>query len=154
MSRTEIRQATLEDVIALAFRLRKEDFEEAVLLGGPDVLASLTLSLKASAECYAGLVDGQVVALWGVSFENHEGFPWLMASDGVEEFPILLTKVGRTITSRWLKRCSILHNWSSINNVVHHNWLKLLGFTLGDVVENFGVAKAPFLHFYRRNNVS
>jgi hypothetical protein len=53
----------------------------------------------------------------------------------------------------WQRRFPLLHNFTDARNVVHHRWLRWLGFNFIARHERYGAAGLPFLEFVRISNV-
>lgn len=153
MSRVSIRAGKVADAIALAPRLRPEDALEVSLATGEDVEKSLLDSVRLSDECFAGVLGGQVIALGGVTFIKGWGIPWLVASPEALKFPITLVDAGRAAVARWEKSCDVLFNYTHVDNVTHHKWLKHIGFTVVSEAVPYGASQEPFFQFYRHSNV-
>lgn len=73
----------------------------------------------------------------------------MVATPEVYGYSKELVKDGR----KWIK--SILPRYSRLFNFVHAensrsiSWLRSLGFTIGELVPEFGAGKAPFYLFYQ-----
>lgn len=146
-----VRLARPEDCLSLAPRLRAEDAVELELATGKTPLEALKESLEVSAEAFAAEADGVVVALWGCSFQNGAGSPWMVGSPEVLNYPVTFVAIGRVAVDRWSRSCSVLHNLTHTENTVHHRWLRHIGFSFAPDVVPCGPAEAPFLHFYRHS---
>ena len=149
------RPATAADALALAPRLREADRLEVFLAAG-DVHAALLASIEAPGLSLAATNSGgEVIALFGVSDGPDMGIPWMLASDEIMKHPRHLVDGCRRWVSEMLPRYRLLVNYVHAENATAIAWLQHIGFTIGTLVEDFGVAKAPFYQFYmwNKNNV-
>ena len=144
------RKATLDDAISLSSRLRPEDATEVSLTTDEPTEDVLIHAVNGSEEALAAEVGGTVIALWGV--HRHKlvvGIPWLLSSPEVSRYAKRLVADG----SQWVNRINIaypvLTNMVHAENTTAINWLKRLGFTVGDLYPEFGVGKAPFYQFFK-----
>lgn len=151
MSKVTIRPGTVEDAVSLGPRLREEDAMELTLTSAGTPTDILKESLEFSDECFSAVVDGVVIAMGGFALEpkTSMGIPWLVGSPEIERHPVTLVAAGRSAVDRWEKQCTVMANVTHQDNVVHHRWLKAIGFTFLDAVVPLGPSKAPFLQFYR-----
>lgn len=152
MTKPTIRPGTEADAISLAYRLRREDALE-IILTSPDPLEETLLeSLKHSTECFAAEVDGLVIAMGGFRLlPNRIGIPWMVGSPEIEEYPVSMVAAGRAAVDRWASQCDVMANVTHKDNVVHHRWLRHIGFTFLEEEVLVGAQRAPFLQFYRHS---
>ncbi len=134
---------------ALAPHLREADAAEVMASDGLDPLSALTRSLSLSSERYAGLIDGEVVALFGVrraSLVSRQGIPWLLTGEAVERHPLAFLKASRGVLSCWRRDYRIMNNWVDARHVKALRWLAWLGFTIHPA-RPYGVSGLPFHPF-------
>jgi len=145
------RDASQEDAIALAPHLRAADRLEVMLAAG-DVEAALLASVAAPGVSLAAVNErGEVIALFGMSDGPNMGIPWMLASDEVDRHPRHLVAGCRRWVLEMLPHYQLLLNYVHAENTTAIAWLRHIGFTIGALVEDFGVAKAPFYQFYMWN---
>jgi len=144
------RKATIADAAALFPRLREADRKEIALSSGDHTASVLVRSIEASEEAWAVLNDaGEVFVLYGVARLGKFGGPWMVASPEVYRHSKELVKTGREWVVSLLPRYSRLFNFVHAENLRSIAWLKRLGFTIGELVPDFGAGKAPFHFFYQ-----
>ncbi len=134
---------------ALAASLRAADAAEVLASDGLDPLSALTFSLALSSESYAGLIEGEVVALFGVrrpSLVSRRGIPWLLTGDAVERHPLAFVKASRGVLACWRQDYAALGNWVDARHAKALRWLAWLGFTIHPA-RPYGVAGLPFHPF-------
>jgi hypothetical protein len=128
-----------------------------MLSAGPDLETTLLDSVLHSDECFAGVLEGRVIALWGISLlpldGKQVGVPWLVASPEALKFPMKLVGIGKEMVARWEHQCDYMTNLTHAENTVHHRWLDRIGFTFTPGTTPVGTHQAPFRQFYRYSNV-
>lgn len=150
------RPATLDDAYDLAPKLRKVDVQEVKDSSGVDPLQALLISVTASSEAYSIIAaDGEVIGMFGVSptADPEMGVPWLLCSDRLPE----VRKEFIPQSAEWVievnKKFPVLFNYVAKDNKVAIRWLRHLGFTFTQLIENFGVGQKPFYEFVRIKDV-
>lgn len=142
---------TLEsDIEPLAAILREGDKKELQASSGKNPIEALTFCFNVSEECNSIIYDDKVIGMFGCSRINDEmGSPWLLGSDYIPE----IRKAVLTVSKEWVqekqKEYKILLNYIDKRNNYAFNWLKYLGFTFVQEIENFGVEERPFIEFVR-----
>lgn len=122
--------ATWAHVRDLAATMRAADKAECAALGyGP--YDALRTSVGSTAEPFAGLADGKVVCLFGVSNGLH---PWLLASDDLLRHRREFLRASRAWVEGVRREYPVLYNWVGADNVLAIRWLRWLGFTVTDQV--------------------
>jgi len=152
MTKPVIRPGTVADAISLAPRLRPEDALEISLTSEDSLEKTLLDSLEQSTECFAAEVDGLVIAMGGFRLlPGRIGIPWMVGSPEIEEYPVSMVAAGRVAVDRWASQCDVMANVTHKDNVVHHRWLRHIGFTFLPEEVPVGPQRAPFLQFYRHS---
>lgn len=143
------------DVVYLAENLRKADKEELYASMGKPPLEALLWSWEVSDECNTIIMpDGEVGGIFGTSNPyRNVGCPWMMATDRLPEITTKFLRVSRQWVERQNQIYPLLMNYVDERNEVAIKWLRFLGFTFIQRVENFGYAKVPFYEFVRIPNV-
>ncbi|GAB5471753.1 MAG: hypothetical protein Kilf2KO_47830 [Rhodospirillales bacterium] len=129
----EFRPVADGDARALASSLRPADRAEVLASDGLGALPALERSLTLSSEAYAGLIDGEVAALFGVrrvSLASRRGCPWLLTGAAVERHPCAFLRASRGVLGTWRRDYDSLANWVDARHVAALRWLGWLGFTL------------------------
>jgi len=150
----KIRKATTADCLSLFPRLRKQDRVEIALSSGDESEAPLLRSLGVSAEAWVAVDELDVpICIYGVAQVGGFGSPWMVATPEVYRFSKRLVKDGRVWVSRVQADYPALFNFVHAENTASIAWLRSLGFTIGELVSDYGAARAPFYHFYRVRDV-
>ena len=152
--RYELREARLADAAALAPRLRPADKREVMASHGHRPLSALTHSLRQSEVAWAGLADGEVMALWGVgsvALIGREGAPWLLGARGLERHKRAFLAFSRQGLAVMGARYAYLENWVDARNALSIRWLRWLGFTL-EPAQPYGRFGRPFHRFWMRTD--
>lgn len=146
-----IRQATVEDALDLAPRLRQADRDEVWASGRKTPERALLVSLGMSSHAWTGLVDGKVVCMWGcgpASMLDRVGVPWMLGSDDLLKHQKAFLRRNREYVDAMLLCYTRLVNWVDARNTVSIRWLRWLGFEIGDAAPH-GALKMPFHRFER-----
>lgn len=136
----------------LLVNIRDADLEESRLSTPLAPEVALRLSVNMSDEVFAGKVNGQLVCIFGIarkSMLSSEGVPWLVGTDLVERYGILVAKRSHSTVRLWRRKYSNMRNFIYVKNVVSIRWLKWLGFTVHEPVP-YGVKGLPFHPFDMR----
>lgn len=143
-------RATREHAIALAPTMRKADAAEVWASGRYSPQEALLESLRASAEAYTLLIDGEPAVMWGVVplptrtlLAPPAGAVWLLGGEAVTRHKRLFLRLSRVGLARLLERYPVLVNAVDARYVQAVRWLRWLGFTVGEA-QPFGVAGLPF----------
>lgn len=127
---------TVVDTIAdhvriLGQNLRQRDIEMANRVGISAHVA-LWRIYKRSLVCKTVFVDGEVVAIWGVSgtFLGKTGKPWFIASPYVEDYPMKLSFRYRSELRNMLKYFQVLEDWVCEDDDKTIRLLSILGFKM------------------------
>lgn len=155
--RVEITPAEIDDADVLEPKLRQGDRDELIAMSGPDVLATLRGTVRASygrfrEMAFAVWLDGELIALFGFiprGAMSDAAHPWLVASDKIDRIPGILTRLSRRYCSRVLAEYPVLFNFVDARNRRSVRWLKRIGFSVRPA-EPFGKAGLPFHMFEMR----
>lgn len=134
-----VRAATGYDVEALTNNLRKEDIEEIEALGSTPYEA-LGEGYVFSTECYALVLEGETIGLFGVStYQMPEGYAsiWFLGSERTKEIPYEWLIVGKEYINKFLKEYGILTNFVYEKNRLHIKWLKRMGANFEAPINGF-----------------
>lgn len=147
----EVVPATLEHVAAMAPHMRQADRDEvwASCLLAPD--HALRLSLQTSRKAWAGIIDGEVVCIFGVGAQSvlsDVGVPWMLGTDALEGKQFTFLRHCRRYVAEMRAGYSVLVNFVDERNTVSQRWLRWLGFHM-DEPEPHGPFGLPFRRFYR-----
>lgn len=153
--REEIVPATMEHAVILAERMRQADKDEVLAQSGAHPAFALGASLAVSEVAWTGLVDGEIVAMWGVGrsdeLDDTVGVPWLLGTDLVEKHARRFLIHSRPLLEQVQERFPVLENHVDARNTVAIRWLRWLGFDIFATVP-YGPYKLPFHPFRRVRN--
>lgn len=145
--RITYRPATPEDATELAPKLRQSDIAEMALTWAGSPEARLAESVRASAESWALLIDGEIEALFGLVRYPMVNVPWMRCSAAVAGHTRELLSHARA----WLDSVRVadvpLANTVALNNAEAMTMLEHLGFVIGDVAPDQG-PPGSFRFFY------
>lgn len=145
-----IRKATAADCHELFPKLRKQDRVEIELSSGDPTVGVMLRSLEASDEAWVALDEsGELFGIYGVAEVQGLGSPWMVATPTVYRYSRELVRDGRAWVQSILPRYSRLFNFVHAENTQSIAWLRRLGFTIGELVPDYGAGKAPFHLFYQ-----
>lgn len=139
--------ANISHVYALAPVMRADDALEATGLGG-EPKRMLRQSFRHSLIAKSAFVDGDVACMWGMTADilSDIGSPWLVTSAAVERLPLAFLHEARREVEAMLCMKRRLENIVAAAYTRAVRFLRLLGFTIGDIIE-VGPAKTPFHRF-------
>lgn len=147
-----IRPTEPGDAARLFANLRPSDLAECQAYGQADIGAGIEASVRRSALCWTGLVDGEVAAILGVAPLNiltGMGSPWMLGTPLVDRYQRVLVRSTPEYIARMLKAFPHLVNFVHARNTTSVRWLRRLGFTLHEAVP-FGPLGEPFHPFELR----
>lgn len=150
MGKVEIVPATMAHIAHVAEHMRQADIDELAACGKTPQ-AVLSLGLIASEECYAGLIYGEPVCIFGVRLENWKwSTPWLLGTDAIEKNRRIFMRESRLWFTEFAAKYGNLRNWVDVRNEKSIAWLKWLGFEVGDPIP-YGPYGMPFRPFKRES---
>jgi hypothetical protein len=135
-----------EHILHIATHMRQADRLEVYALSGLGPQEALTVSLETSPLAWTALLDQEPVCMFGVSPRGPTGAPWLLGTDRMDAFPASVGRFSKWGLRRMLEAHPVLENWSDARHESAHQWLRWLGFTLGEP-QPMGVAGLPFVPF-------
>lgn len=154
-SKPYVRRAITADATELAPNLRQDDLDEIAVGSGWEPEEALVNALMVSAQSWAIIHEGAVVALFGVAgLPGGGGTPWMMASEGLVRISKSLLRESRLWVRIMLVRYGSLQNLVWAGNSKHIEWLRWLGFHIAEdptFIERNG-RNVPFFHFHLKDN--
>lgn len=145
------RHPWIGDVEYVADNMRRADAKECLAVGRTPKEA-LLMGYKHSAFCRTLVApDGEPIAMVGVvPSEQYDEFGaiWLLGTRGIEKHGFRFLRYSKQA----LKECyeqtgyEAFYNATHKDNVVHHHWLKWLGFTF---VRRLTIGNSGFIEFVR-----
>ena len=147
-----VRLATIDDCNKLGPRLRAADKLELKASCGYGPITALTSSIHASDEAWVAVdEEGVAILMFGVVNAGQEfvGVPWMLGSDGIYQH----TRQLQSQCRQWLdvihEDYSLLYNYVHAENPKAIRWLQWMGFTIVQLIPEFGVGKEPFYEFVK-----
>lgn len=147
---TTATQAHVDQMLAIG--LRAADVQEILDLTGNAPEIELQASVANSERCWAWLHDGVVFSIFGVArcAENPDvGIPWLLATDAYKGHRKDFVRLVRPYVSEMGEGYKHLSNFVSESHSESIRWLEYAGFKFIARFPDFGVARKPFLQFYK-----
>lgn len=132
------------DVHFVADHLRAEDKRELETATGLTAHEAVFASWASSELTYVAHIDGLPAVVFGVA---PGGVIWLVGTDAIGPAALPVFRLSKLCVGALLDHYGALHNVADIRNHLHLRWLKLLGFTLGPLVDVNG---QPFRQFYMK----
>ena len=129
--------------------MRDADRREIWATGFDDMLEALHLSHNFSTHKATCTLDGELVAIFGVtptSLAAGEGSPWLIGTDLIRQHARVLIPRVRPYIDAMLRAYPRLENYVHAENRVAVGWLKRVGFTLHPA-QPFGLRGELFHRF-------
>lgn len=130
----QIVKPTDEHIAELASNLRQQDVDELRALGHDDMAQPIIDGVSRSSWCHAILIDGRVVAIFGVapfgSLLDSRGVPWALGTDLIWPNRRALARMARGYISAMLREFPHLINIVHASNTAATAWLTRCGFVL------------------------
>lgn len=145
-----VKSTTHDDILELCETIRKEDKEEVIASHG-DIYTGLMESFSSSDFTETIFTKDDLVAgIYGVSpLGLGIASPWMLSSIYLPEVWREFLRGSREWVKNVNKRYPVLTNCVDAEYELSINWLKFLGFTFINRIENYGVNPKPFLEFVR-----
>ena len=151
MSVHSIDEATIDDALLMANKMRKVDRDEIWAVSRSSPIEALVRSLKYSEQARTGRINGDIICMFGVSRQNLMGMHgsiWLLATDLLEKNAIRFLREAKREVMDLSENFIIIENYCDARNKITLHWLKWLGFTI-ERAQPHGVYNLPFHHFYK-----
>lgn len=142
--------ATQKHIEQILPNVRQADLDEFAATNGWNARRVLECGLKTSTFCCAGLINGEVVTIFGVapaSIIGGSGIPWLVGTDALEKYQRTFLRRCRKVVNAMLSVYPYLENYVDERNHVAKAWLHWLGFTLEEP-SPYGAIGLPFHRFH------
>jgi len=139
-------------VVAMAPHVRQADVDEVYAATGMEIGPALEQSWRLSTHAWAGLIDGEVACIFGVTPYNllgGRGIPWMLGTDLVERHALAFLRRSRWCVSTMLRLYNHLENYVDVRNEKSVAWLRWLGFQM-DEPAPYGKFRMPFMRFEMR----
>lgn len=133
------RKSSIEDILFLSDRLRKEDIKELSLSGFTPIQA-LRQSYYMSEYCYTLCLNNIPVALFGAGRRNFSNSVkrasiWFLGTKHIEKCKTEFLKKSKKYIEFFKTKFDILENYTDAENSKNIKWLKWLGFQFDKPVE-------------------
>lgn len=141
---------TDELVRMVADTMRQADADEVNASHGHTPLQSLQSGLRVSDFAVVVMINGDPVAIFGLSKCNPitgSGVPWLLSSESALEHKREFLIQSPKVIKQMLQICPYLFNFVHTDNRTSIRWLRWLGFTIEDPVP-FGKKRELFHRFH------
>lgn len=135
ITNVEIRKPTDRDIRILAENLRPSDQEEMKAYFNEDYSWQIKTSVKYSRDAWAVVVNGKLLFICGVgltSMLGNVGCPWLLGTTHINKFQKEFYKQVKNILAEMRANYDVLENHVHAKNETAVNFLKHLGFKLGE----------------------
>lgn len=150
MIKAQIVPATRGHIEAMLPHVRQADVDEFLATNGWSPRRVLETGLRTSTFACAGLINGEVVTIFGVapaSMIGGNGIPWLVGTDALEKYQrTFLRRCGKVVNAM-LAVYPYLENYVDARNNAARVWLHWLGFTLEEP-KPYGIHSLPFHRFH------
>ena len=129
-------QAEACHLVAMAGRLREEDVRELEDAYGENAYFVLGQSFAASVLCWAAVVDGETIAMFGVTPRGPwpAGRPWMIGTKDLDRHRFKFSKGCAAVVQEMLGTFPSLENVVDQRNRKTVRWLKWLGFDFGKTI--------------------
>lgn len=139
-----VTDAVMRDVAA---RMRQSDLDELAASGSLDPLDTLRKSVAVSEPAHVITYKDVPLAVGGLVMLNEStGCPWQLCTEDAPHHAKGIVRLGKQGLAHWLTRRPHLTNFVDSRNTQSIQWLKWMGFTLGDPVDMFP-SGVPFIQF-------
>lgn len=148
----EVVAATVAHAEAMLPHMRQADIDECWAAARHTPEQALLDGLRYSTACWAGIVDGEVVCMFGVaplSLLGAVGIPWMLGTDAIERHQFAFLRRSRAYLPTMMALYGTLANYVDERNVVAQRWLRWMGFALREP-EPFGPDRMLFRRFEMR----
>lgn len=149
MTTYEIVPTTAGHVIDLALDMRQPDQDEVWAAAHFTPWEALVSSIRYTDTPYTGLVDGQVLCIFGVgkmSLMSNRGFPWMLSSNLVSKHVRAWARGSKVAFAHMTQGVDSLENCVDARYTSAVRWLSWLGFIIHPA-EPFGLDQLPFHKF-------
>jgi hypothetical protein len=140
--------ARTHHLISMAGNLLEEDKRELEDCYGVNAYFTLGSSFAASKLCWAAVVEGEVIAMFGVvpMGKAGHGRPWMIGTKYLPKHRFKFGKGCAEVIAEMLDSFPHLENIVDCRNRKALQWLKWLGFEFGDIVM-VGDGTLPYITF-------
>ena len=145
-----MRQATREDLISIAPRLRQADKDETIATTGLPPEAVLPMA-PLEGTCVAGPREmntpEMVLGTYPIIGSDNAGSVWMLSTDVLFDYAPRFAAASPVTVEAMHDGYDLLTNFIDERNTRHIIWLKWLGFRMIRRIDKFGPHSLPFLEF-------
>ncbi|MER1847225.1 hypothetical protein KC948_10275 [Proteus mirabilis] len=148
----QIIPATHEHIVRLLPHVRQADVDEFYAMSMQTPEQVLRHGLSVSTKAYAGIINEEVVTIFGVasgSLLTGLGVPWLVGTDLLEQHQKTFLRRCKPILKQMLGQYPTLMNYVDERNHIAKAWLHWLGFQIEEA-KPAGLLQLPFHRFTLR----
>lgn len=152
MTEAVVKAATMDDAVAIARKPRFADKMELWAMARMTPYEGLKRGLQKSDFAYTGFVQGVPICMWGVAPSaplGRMGTPWMIGSWELDRHAKTFVKECRKYIDEMFRDYELLRNFVDVRNVKSINWLRWMGFEIGDI-KPIGPDRLPFHEFEMR----
>lgn len=149
-----VRDARPEDVEHVFLSMRQADWDELSAVHIDPPLEILQQSVSMSVQCKVGVVNGDVVCIFGVGEypkAPHIGIPWLIGTHYLDRHSRVFARVSRPVLQMLWGDYTRMVNMVDDRNTKAKRWLQWLGFRLAEPVP-IGRYQVPFRTFWKERH--
>ena len=147
--------ATMKHALLIYRDLRSDIVEEVRASGGYTAKGACEAALRNSTYSWAGYLHGELAVLYGIMEATSPSFgnfavPWALTGNVVAKYPFAYWKASVEVVVDLRKRFPYMINMVDARREYALNWLKRLGFKIGDP-EPWGKFQLPFCKIEMRS---
>lgn len=142
-----LRAARPEDIALMLPRLRAKDAVDLMTATHRSIEATMRASLAIAHSSWVWEVDGLPACMFGWSLRSLVGggaLVWVFTTDAVERHPREFWRGSKMVLRSLLTDHGSVEGWCDARFLQSAQWLRRLGFELGEPLDTAGV---PFYHF-------
>lgn len=142
-----IRRARASDIDAMLPNVRTKDAIDVMTAKRGSVAAAMQQSLARADASWVWEVDGQPILLWGITLRSvvtGGALVWIFSTNQIELHRRDFWQGSKTVLAVLLERYGAVEGYCDGRFLQSMQWLRKLGFALGEPLE---VAGVPFHHF-------
>lgn len=113
----------------------KPKLDLASLILTPEEAQIMSRCTKLSSEVWTGIIDGQIVCVWGVappSLLSEQAYLWLYTNDMIKGHEFVFVRHSQRVIEDLLKRFKLIVGVCSLEAKQSIRWLKFLGAKFGE----------------------
>lgn len=114
--------------------IRHDEVDITQLLLKPEDEEALRQCIRMSAECWTGLVNGEVICTWGVvppTLMSNQAYLWLYTTERVKDHQFVLVRHSQREIEKLLQKYDSIIGCCATDAKQSRRWLEWLGATFG-----------------------